>query len=152
MFINCEIITVKLFMDVNFVHKVIFSQFIYSQLCRYRWRLLTVTMNTGVQMLASLTLVTAFSNFEPAINNEVSFSLALSLIVDFYEKQSNTIFVSQYSVSRLDTQHAMILGNIFAVNDPKISVAWTINDRNLLNHSVEKINNIIIVDSYESWR
>lgn len=110
-------------------------------------------MKIIVQILIKITLVTAMADFRPPINNERSFTSALSTVIaEFYVTKSNTIFISHCSINRPDVRHDMILGKILAVFAAKTSVSWTINDHHYLSNSIERISNIIIIDSYKSWR
>lgn len=110
-------------------------------------------MKIAVQILVTLALVTAMENFGPVINKEASsFASALSTVIaNFYVKQSSTIFISHSSLSGADVKHDLIVENILQLLDAKTSVAWTINN-NHYNNSIDCINNVIIIDSYKSWR
>lgn len=104
-------------------------------------------------LVTTYTSVTAMNNFEIAtVNSEKSFVLALyTVIMDFYVPQSNTIFITRSSTKQ-DSKQMAILESILARLDRKPTVTWTINDHRYVSNSMERINNIIIVDSYESWR
>lgn len=106
-----------------------------------------------IAILVRPTCVIAMKKFEIAINNsEESFVLALyTVIMEFYVRQSNTIFITKSSIGP-DLKQMIILENILARLGAKAIIAWTINDHRYVNNSMERINNIVIVDSYESWR
>lgn len=113
-------------------------------------------MKISAQILVALTSITvtiATTNIQPASVTKGSFALALStIIVDFYARQSNTFVITTSSMDELDLEQSMILGNIFAILDAKTSLTWTITDQHYLNSSIYRISNVILIDSYESWR
>lgn len=110
-------------------------------------------MKISVQILVTFNLVIA--NLETVtIERNDPFALAIStIIMDFYVKQSSTISITKCSISRLDIEHNRIVDNVLAILDPKILVAWTIKSNYLHpNNSIYLINNVILIDSYISWR
>lgn len=105
-----------------------------------------------IKFLVRFTCIIATKNLEISNNREESFVLALYLVIkDVYVPQSDTIFITQSSI-RPDSKQNVILENLLALLDHEATVTWTINDHRYLNNSMERMNNIVIVDSYKSWR
>lgn len=104
-----------------------------------------------ITLLCVLNLVKSIRNLEPITDREEQLALALtSIIQKFYVKQSNNIFVT---ASRKDRAHGSILQKTFAALDEiDVSVTWILHDRDYLNGNIDRISNIILIDSYKSFR
>lgn len=91
------------------------------------------------------------------IINDQEESLAnalLTMIFKFYVKQSNTILVTKGGLGPFDQTYAAILWSICAKIDKTLTIKFLLNERMVHGDrcNIKSTNNIILVDSYESFR
>lgn len=83
-----------------------------------------------------------------ADREELLSSALTSVVQNCYAKQSNNIFVTS---NKSDKTHDSILQRTFAALDKNISVTWILHDIDYLNGNIDRINNVILTDSYQSF-
>lgn len=100
-------------------------------------------------------LVTAMKNDEISFDQEESLAQALiSIIFESYVTQSNTVFITKGTSERLDRPYATIISRICATIDKTLAITFYINEIKLQKDccKAQFTHNLIVVDSYESFR
>ncbi|KAG4068684.1 hypothetical protein HA402_002375 [Bradysia odoriphaga] len=87
---------------------------------------------------------------QPIAQREEIIAVLLTFTIEkFYVKQCNNIFV--YG-NRVDPAHNAILQQMFGALDRNIAVTWILHDKDYLDGNTDRMANIVLIDSYESFR
>lgn len=77
-------------------------------------------------------------------------SALVSIIRTFYVKESNNIIVTS---NRDDPTHNSILRTVFSALDRNLSTTFVLHDhQDYLNGNIDRLSNIVLIDSYISFR
>lgn len=102
-----------------------------------------------ITIFCVLDLMKSISNMEIASGEYLFASALVSIIHKFYVKESNNIFITS---NKDDPTHSSILQTMFETLDENIATTWILHNQDYLNDNIDRFSNIILIDSYHSFR